>query len=248
MAVTAKPVAYLLAAAAQLLGGASLLLLGAFLFHGPFDLLDLRLSAPAALWLDGFLALAFCVQHSVMVRQSFHRRIECVFPGHWHGAVYAIASGFVLAIMLVLWQGAIPDLVRLDGTARWLSRAVAVLAISGMAWGVRALGAFDAFGVRPLMAEARGMELPDAPLAIRGPYRWVRHPLYTCVLLLLWSCPDLSADRLLLNVVWSAWVVLGTLLEERDLVQRFGAPYAKYQREVPMLVPWRFPRGEMQGP
>ena len=71
-----------------------------------------------------------------------------------------------------------------------------------------------------------------------GPYLYVRHPLYTCCLVTFWACPNsLTLDRLLYNVLWSAWVVIGTLLEERDLVQDFGEPYKSYQQEVPMLIP-----------
>jgi protein-S-isoprenylcysteine O-methyltransferase Ste14 len=231
--------AYLTVTAAQVMGGASLLLLGVFLFRGPFHFVDLHLSTPAALLLDGFLCLAFCVQHSGMVRQSFRQRLEVVVPRHYHGAVYAITSGGMLLALLILWQGAAPNLLSLDGAGRWLVRGLAVAAIFGFIWGVRALDSFDTFGVRPVMAKLRGKELRDLPLTIRGPYKWVRHPLYTCVLLLLWSSPDVSADRLLLNIIWTVWVVLGTVLEERDLVSRFGKSYIKYQRDVPMLIPWR---------
>ena len=70
---------------------------------------------------------------------------------------------------------------------------------------------------------------------------WVRHPFYACILVFLWSCPDLTADRLVFNVLWTAWIVVGTLLEERDLLAEFGDAYAAYRRQVPMLVPWRGP-------
>jgi protein-S-isoprenylcysteine O-methyltransferase Ste14 len=36
-------------------------------------------------------------------------------------------------------------------------------------------------------------------------------------------------------------VVVGTILEERDLVAQFGDAFVAYQREVPMLLPWRLP-------
>ncbi len=121
-------------------------------------------------------------------------------------------------------------------------RALALASIIGIIWGVRALPSFDPFGVRPVIASLRRRELKELPLAVRGPYRWVRHPLYTCILLLLWCFPDLSADRLLFNVVLTIWVVLGSVLEERDLVSRFGEQYREYRRDVPMLIPWRIPR------
>ena len=71
----------------------------------------------------------------------------------------------------------------------------------------------------------------------RGPFRYVRHPLYLFTLLLIWSTPRFSTDQLLFNVLWTTWIVVGTKLEERDLVADFGATYRQFQASVPMLVP-----------
>lgn len=69
----------------------------------------------------------------------------------------------------------------------------------------------------------------------------MRHPLYLFTLVMIWSCPDLTADRLLFDVLWTAWIFGATRLEERDLVRDFGDLYREYQARVPMLVPYRIP-------
>ena len=76
-------------------------------------------------------------------------------------------------------------------------------------------------------------------MVVRGLYRWVRHPLYLAMLMMIWSYPDLTADRLLFNVLFTGWIIVGTVLEERDLVENFGDDYRNYQRRVPMLIPYR---------
>jgi protein-S-isoprenylcysteine O-methyltransferase Ste14 len=124
-----------------------------------------------------------------------------------------------------------------------LARAISVLAIIGFSWGVRALGNFDTFGLVPIKVHLRGKQLRPPNFVLRGPYLWIRHPLYFFMLVLIWSAPDLSSDRLLFNVLWTLWIVLGSYLEERDLVAEFGEKYRQYQKTVPMLLPWRFPRG-----
>jgi len=58
-------------------------------------------------------------------------------------------------------------------------------------------------------------------------------------MLVLWTNLDVTADRLLLSVMWTIWIWVGAVLEERDLVAEFGDVYRAYQRQVPMLVPWR---------
>jgi protein-S-isoprenylcysteine O-methyltransferase Ste14 len=65
--------------------------------------------------------------------------------------------------------------------------------------------------------------------------------LYSCILALLWARPEMMADGFLLAILWSSWLVVGTVLEERDLVADFGDVYRRYQQQVPMLVPWRGP-------
>ena len=65
----------------------------------------------------------------------------------------------------------------------------------------------------------------------------MRHPLYLFSLIIIWSGPVFTLDRLLHNGLWTLWVVVGATLEERDLVACFGNAYRSYQRSVPMLLP-----------
>jgi protein-S-isoprenylcysteine O-methyltransferase Ste14 len=67
----------------------------------------------------------------------------------------------------------------------------------------------------------------------------VRHPLYFSILLLFWCYPDLTLDRLLFDILWTAWICVGTMWEETDLTNEFGDAYRQYRRTVPMLIPWR---------
>ena len=240
----ARSIAYSTIIAAYLFGSLSLLLFGLFLLAGPLRVVDLGLSTAGALGSDAALCLIFFLQHSVMVRRGFQRRLGAFVPEDYHGAIYAIASGAVLLLLVLLWQPADPTIAGAEGALRWLIRGIFLAAVLCMMWGTYALGSFDGFGIRPIKLKLRGKVLRQVPLAIRGPYKWVRHPLYAFVLVMLWSFPDLTADRLLLNVTWTIWIFIGSVLEERDLVATFGDPYREYQRQVPMLLPWKFPRME----
>ena len=223
-----------------LIGGLSLLGFGLALATGPFQVVSLGFSPPNALAWDAALCLVFFVQHSVMVRRGFRARLAQNVPAHYHGALYSIASGVALFLLLLLWQHTGIELYSVEGALRLVLRGLFVLAGVVFLWAIRALGSFDTFGVEPLRSHLRGAPEPVVlPLAIRGPYRFVRHPLYSLFLVLLWAAPDVTADRLLFNGLFTAWLVVGTLLEERDLVDQFGEDYRAYQRQVPMLVPWR---------
>ena len=241
MITLGRLVAYLILALTSLVGAVSLLLLMVFLLAGSLDLVDLGLGEAGRLAWDTLLCFAFFIQHSGMIRRSFRRRLDRFIPSHYQEAFYTVASGIVLLVLLIFWQQSAYTLINLQGSLHWLVRGISFLAIAGFAWSLAALGSFDAFGLNPILAQMRSKQESPMPFVIRGPYRWIRHPLYFFMLVLIWSCPRFSADRLLFNTLWTAWVVVGTVLEERDLVADFGEAYSNYQDEVPMLIPWRVP-------
>jgi protein-S-isoprenylcysteine O-methyltransferase Ste14 len=233
-------VAYVLLVLSVLVGGGSLLAFGLFLAFGPFETVPLGLEPWAALAWDAGLCLVFFIQHSGMVRASFREWLSRWLPRYTLQAVYSVASGTALLLLVGLWQQT-PLLLAVEGVPRWALRGLFVGAGFVFLWAVRSLGAFDTFGLGPIKAHLRGTEASGLPFAARGPYRWVRHPLYALFLVLLWTCPDVTAGRLLFNTAFTVWITVGAWLEERDLVRAFGEPYRAYQRAVPMLVPWRVP-------
>jgi protein-S-isoprenylcysteine O-methyltransferase Ste14 len=90
-----------------------------------------------------------------------------------------------------------------------------------------------------IRAHVKQVKTDSSPLASKGPYRFVRHPIYFFILLMLWSYPDITLDRLLFNILFSNWMVLATFWEEKDLKDAFGEAYRDYQKRVPMLIPWK---------
>lgn len=232
---------------ARLIGGGSMMLLLLLLIGGSATVrrlglgLDLGLGTWSALAWDLGLSLVFFVQHSGMIRIGFRKRLERMVDPVWHGAIYAVSSGLVLIVLVILWQPTSAVVARLAEPWRWLAWMAMAGVIVALGLTVRGLRGFDAFGVAPLRRRLREREERPVVIAAAGAYAWVRHPLYLLVLILIWLHPDLTADRLLLNLTWTVWVVIGTILEERDLVSSFGDEYRRYQQMVPMLVPWRRP-------
>jgi protein-S-isoprenylcysteine O-methyltransferase Ste14 len=67
----------------------------------------------------------------------------------------------------------------------------------------------------------------------------VRHPWYLAVFILLWA-RDLSLAEMTINMILSAYLVIGTFLEEQKLVLEFGDQYKVYQRQVSMFIPLKW--------
>jgi len=221
------------------IGSTALLAFTVFLYTGPWHPLVFYQDTGAVLAFDACLSAAFFAQHSGMIRNSFKAWFGRLAPEYYHGAIFSIASGICLYGVILLWQVSAQSVLVAGEALQFGLRALFLAALGGIVWSNLALRSFDSFGLRAIRRHLRGKSPPAVAFMERGPYQWVRHPQYFCVLVMIWSYPDLTADRLLFNVLWSAWIVVGTLLEERDLVVTFGDHYREYQSRVPMLIPWR---------
>lgn len=229
--------AYALLIITAVIGQASMIGLGVFLFNGSFHLVDLGMDEHTGLWFDAGLCLLFFIQHSLMVRTSYRRWLSRFVRNEFHSALYTIASGLVLLVIIIYWQESAHKLMEATGVFYWWLRGCFFLSIVGFVWGNKALGSFDSFGLNSILSYIRGTEPRQLDFAARGPYRWVRHPLYFCSLLMIWSSPIVTSDRLLFNLLFTIWMMIGMVMEEKDLVKSFGNSYLDYQKRVPMLIP-----------
>lgn len=86
------------------------------------------------------------------------------------------------------------------------------------------------------------LEQEAKKLITTGWYAYVRHPMYFGVLLLLlgyllWFP---SVKNLVFVGISIIYLIVGSLLEEAKLLDRFGEDYLRYRRSVKMLVPYVF--------
>ncbi|MDR3233840.1 MAG: isoprenylcysteine carboxylmethyltransferase family protein [Planctomycetaceae bacterium] len=90
---------------------------------------------------------------------------------------------------------------------------------------------------------------PPKKLVVAGPYRYVRNPMITSVLLML------SGEALLLwsgvvfawfAVFWLGNMIYFPLFEEKDLEKRFGESYQEYKYNVPRWIPRITPWNQTQ--
>jgi protein-S-isoprenylcysteine O-methyltransferase Ste14 len=188
-------------------------------------------SASAWAWAGnlGLVAL-FGLQHSGMARDGFKRHWTRFVPAALEWAIYVGLSGAGLIALCLLWQP-------LSGPELWhLPDVFAAVAMAGGCGSTLiTLGVFD---LRELW---RPQQLSPEQLRIVGPYRWVRHPLMSCSLVLLWGWPVMTPTLAVLSGGLTLYIFAALPLEERTLIARFGNAYRDYRRRVPAYVPWRGP-------
>jgi len=115
--------------------------------------------------------------------------------------------------------------------ARVLALAFSILALIGLAWVHTALGRY--FSDRLNLREGH-------TLVTTGPYRYVRHPMYSFLYLFFLASAVLSANVLIgicsLLLVANIWVRI--IHEEKMLHDHFGAAFDDYAAKTRLLVPF----------
>jgi protein-S-isoprenylcysteine O-methyltransferase Ste14 len=116
---------------------------------------------------------------------------------------------------------------------RLLGAPVALLGVALFGWMFRHLG---------LNVTSTSMPRLAATLVNTGPYRWIRHPMYSAALLLVIATTLLTANLVVAlgGVAMFALLAARSRLEERRLVEKFGPAYRDYQRSTGRFVPRLF--------
>lgn len=236
--IRTNPKTAFLIGALYALGALSGFMFLAFLFTGSYTLIDFKLGVAVSSLVNVFLSVIFFLQHSVMVRKGVKERLKTLIPESHYKAFYALSSIVVLLAVLIFWQKSPVVMAQAGGMVFWLLRALFVCCLIGFFWAAKSLDSFDALGIYPLTGRKNGQ---PRQITARGPYRWSRHPIYFLLIIIIWACPVLTLDRLIFNLLWTIWMMIGTFLEDRDLHREFGSPYREYSRRVPMLIPYKFP-------
>lgn len=153
----------------------------------------------------------------------------------WYRLAFSLFGGLTFLPVLFL-MAVLPDQVLYRVPFPWSIGALALQATGLLLYvwifSVTDLWAFLGF---------RQISIPDKQvefLVKGGPYRYVRHPMYSATLLILWFTPLMTLNWLALSLGTTAYFIIGSYFEERKLLEQFGEPYAEYRQRTPLLLPW----------
>jgi methanethiol S-methyltransferase len=193
-----------------------------------------------ALVIDAVLLGVFAVQHSVMARPAFKTAWTKIVPPPVERSTYVLFSSLALALIYWQWHPIVQPVIWNVSTL-WL--ADALWAVFGLGWlivltSTFLISHFDLFGLRQVLAYARGEEPP--PPEFRTPlfYKVVRHPIYVGFILAFWATPRMTLGHLFFAAATTAYILIAIQFEEHDLIGVFGDSYRRYRITVSMIVPW----------
>ncbi len=84
-------------------------------------------------------------------------------------------------------------------------------------------------------------QIKDNHLVTTGAYAWVRNPIYSAIMLVMWAVLAWTGNLYLL-LLYPVYPLFMTILvkntEEKWLIQRYGQAYRTYCKKVNRCIPW----------
>jgi methanethiol S-methyltransferase len=194
---------------------------------------------------------AYCTVHSALISMrvtNFFKRV--------HGTRYAFYRLFfnvfslVTLVPLVIYSRSQyhRDPILFEWSGNWRILPFSMITLAGLLIisGARHYSMSQFLGFRQIRSKSsRAAMTETGDIDTNGVLGITRHPWYVAVFLLLWAS-DLNVGIIIVNLVLSAYLVIGTLLEERKLVLEFDDKYRNYQRNVSMFLPLKWLKSKLQ--
>lgn len=179
-----------------------------------------------AIAVDLLLLALLGLQQVWMVQPAFRRRWARWLPRPLERPTAVLATVLGLGLLFVLWRP-LPFGVwsAEDPVAR-----IALSTLFWTGWGLVVVATFlvdhrELFGLRQVLAHARGVWLPRSSSRPRSATAAARAPMTLGLLLACWAAPEMSAGRLLFAAGVTAYALIALQLEERQYLAGLGRPY-----------------------
>jgi protein-S-isoprenylcysteine O-methyltransferase Ste14 len=100
-------------------------------------------------------------------------------------------------------------------------------------------------GIRQIRREtSSGALTASGLLDTTGIHGVIRHPWYLASMMVIWAW-GLDVTALITNIILTVYFIVGTILEEHKLVLEYGEAYRRYQKQVSMLIPFKYLRSRL---
>ncbi len=139
------------------------------------------------------------------------------------------------SLLLVFTQALMLIYLFLSGPVAPRNIIVGTLEILGIILGLWALWTMriSTFQITPDVA-------PGSVLVTNGPYSFIRHPMYTAVLLIAFGLllNEFNILRLVATIILVIDLIIKTIYEEQLLLKHFKKEYEDYQKKTKRFIPF----------
>jgi len=193
-----------------------------------------------------FLFVVFGFTHSLLASLKVKNKLA-----EWLGSKIAFYRFFyniisVISLAIIYELSPRPDIIIYDlpNPFDLIILVPQFISLIGAIWSFRYFSTKEFLGIAQVRRYLNNNYLPEEldeqmSFRIEGPYCYCRHPVYFFSIMFLIFRPvmDLFYIIFLICVIVYFWI--GSIYEEKKLVEIFGSDYSEYQKIVPAIVPYK---------
>ncbi len=182
---------------------------------------------------------AFALHHSIAARPTVKRAVEHLVGPCLERASFVWTASILFTLAVSRWHRVPGQIYARKGPAAAAHRMAQLAGVGLTAWSALRLDPLELAGIERQHGDRSGR--PRMVIATRGPYAFVRHPIYTGWILMVFGTPRMTATRLVFASLSTLYLLLAMPLEERSLEARLGSRYRAYSDAVRYrLVPFLY--------
>jgi protein-S-isoprenylcysteine O-methyltransferase Ste14 len=188
------------------------------------------------------LWILWCSMHSLLISRFFVAAMARIL-GNWFAYYRLFYNVFSLVTLsgVILYQHQVPHELIFSWPGPWLLlKLVIYFAAAGLFYGgYREFDMQYVLGLKQVRDKLHGLNPAPMEFNASGILEYIRHPWYSGAILFIWAYGSITDISLVSKMILTAYLIIGTLLEERKLILEIGEPYREYRKRVPMLIPWK---------
>lgn len=189
------------------------------------------------------LLILWCGLHSAMISISVTEYFKKLIGSNYrfYRLFFNIISVITLIpVALFAYSVQTPAIFQWNGYLRLGQVLILGMAVWFFFLGGRHYDIRQVLGIKQIREGSADLAITDTgELDTSGVLRMTRHPWYLATMLLIWA-RQMDVSALIVNVILTFYLVVGTYLEEKKLLREFGENYRNYQKKVSMLVPYKW--------
>lgn len=191
----------------------------------------------------GLLWCIWCTLHSFMISVNATKNLKKRLGTNYrfYRLFYNLIS-LITLLPVVLYSASIKGqaLFEWEGFFQIIRIFLLVIVLLLFFSGLKKYDMLQLLGVRQIKTgHSHALLSATGNIDTSGIFKITRHPWYLAVILFVWL-RDIYAPTLVINIILTVYIVIGTILEENKIIAEHGNDYRNYQKEVSMLIPFKW--------
>ena len=189
------------------------------------------------------LLILWCVIHSAMISIAVTEYVKKRLGSNYrfYRVFFNLISILTLIpVALFAHSAQTPAIFQWSGYMRLGQALIFGFAVLFFSLGWRHYDIRQVLGIKQISEGTADRAITETgELDTSGVLGMTRHPWYLATMLLIWA-RQMDVAAIIVNVILTSYLIVGTYLEEKKLLREFGENYRNYQNKVSMLIPFNW--------